>query len=88
MKISLNWLRDYINIDFNIKDLEEKLTMAGIEVESIEKFSIPDNVVAAEIKEQLPHPNADKLSICKVWDGSREYNIVCGAPNCNSGKIV
>ncbi|HRR29323.1 MAG TPA: phenylalanine--tRNA ligase subunit beta, partial [Victivallales bacterium] len=59
-----------------------------IEVESIEKFSIPDNVVAAEIKEQLPHPNADKLSICKVWDGSREYNIVCGAPNCNSGKIV
>lgn len=88
MKVSLNWLKDYISIDFDTKELSEKLTMAGIEVEAIEDFSIPKGVVVAEIRERKVHPNADKLSICRVWDGKEEYSVVCGAPNCDAGKRV
>jgi len=88
MKISLSWIKDYIAIDPDAANLAEKLTMAGIEVEGIAKFAVPEGVVVAEIKERRPHPNADKLSICKVWDGSIEHSVVCGARNCDAGSKV
>ncbi|MCP3967634.1 MAG: phenylalanine--tRNA ligase subunit beta [Lentisphaerae bacterium] len=89
MKVSYNWLKEYVKIDCGIDELAEKMTMAGIEVEAIETAKlIPDGVVVGEILERDQHPNADKLSVCKVFNGKEELQIVCGAPNCDAGKKV
>ena len=89
MDISRKWLADYVALDCDDKTLCDKLTMAGIEVEHIEKKStVPAGVVAAKILERNPHPGSDHLSVCKVTDGSEELQIVCGAPNCDAGCIV
>ncbi|QSH40620.1 phenylalanine--tRNA ligase subunit beta [Lentisphaerota bacterium ZTH] len=89
MKVSYNWLKEYVKIDCGIDELAEKMTMAGIEVEAIETAKlIPDGIVVGEILERNQHPNADKLSVCKVFDGKDELQIVCGAPNCDAGKKV
>lgn len=89
MKISCNWLGRYVNIDCGIQELADKLTMAGIEVESIEPVGkIPDGVVVGKIEERKPHSNADTLSCCKVDIGGEILDIVCGAPNCDAGKKV
>ncbi|OGV50610.1 MAG: phenylalanine--tRNA ligase subunit beta [Lentisphaerae bacterium GWF2_44_16] len=86
MKISYNWLSQYTDIPENIRELADKLTMAGIEVEAIEAGKIiPDGIIIAEILERKPHPDADKLSVCRVNTGSEELQIVCGAPNCDAG---
>ena len=89
MDISRKWLADYVALDCDDKVLCHKLTMAGIEVEHVEKMStVPAGVVAAKILERNPHPGSDHLSVCKVTDGSEELQIVCGAPNCDAGCIV
>ncbi len=89
MKISYNWLKQYINLDYSVEELENKLTFAGIEVEDIKILG--DNlkqITIAEIIEKKKHPEADKLSVCSVNDGKEILQIVCGAPNCNEGKKV
>ena len=89
MKLSYDWLADYVDISCGTEVLADKLTMAGIEVEGIESScQIPDGIIVGEILERLPHPNADKLSVCKVNNGQEELQIVCGAPNCDTGKKV
>jgi phenylalanyl-tRNA synthetase beta chain len=88
MKVSHNWLSKYIDISFSDAELVEKLTMSGIEVEDVIKTSIPAGVVVAEIIERKPHPNADKLSVCRVSTGKEELQVVCGAPNCDPGQKV
>ncbi len=89
MKISCNWLAEYIDIPFSTQELADKLTMAGIEVEGIHVLGeIPEGVVVGEILERNPHPDADKLSVCKVNSGSEILQVVCGAPNCDAGKKV
>src|SRR3990170_8010919 len=63
--------------------------MAGIEVSSCRFLGEGlENVVTAKILAQTPHPNADKLSLCRVTDGSSEYGIVCGARNMKAGDAV
>ena len=89
MKVSYNWLLDYVDIACSVPELAEKMTMAGLEVEGIETAkTVPDGVVVGEILERGKHPNADKLSVCRVFDGEQELQIVCGAPNCDAGKKV
>ena len=90
MKTSIDWLNDYIQIPWNAKELATRLTAAGLEVEGIESTgSIPDGVVTAKILSREPHPDSDHLSVCKVTIGEGEpLQIVCGAPNCDAGKIV
>jgi phenylalanyl-tRNA synthetase beta chain len=88
MKVSHNWLSQYIDISFSDSELVEKLTMAGIEVEDVIKTSVPAGIIVAEILERKPHPNADKLSVCRVSTGKAELQIVCGAPNCDAGQKV
>ena len=90
MKTSIEWLNDYIQIPWNAKELATRLTAAGLEVEGIESTgSIPDGVVTAKILSRDPHPDSDHLSVCKVTIGEGEpLQIVCGAPNCDAGKIV
>lgn len=90
MKISLSWLSDYIDIPFTPKQLDERLTMLGIEVEAIEDLARKfDKIVVGEVLEVIPHPNADKLSLTRVSTGSGEpLRIVCGAPNVREGLKV
>jgi phenylalanyl-tRNA synthetase beta chain len=83
MRISLNWLRELVNIDLSPQALADKLTMAGFEVEDIEdRRTWADGVVVGRVLDRQPHPNADKLSVCQVDIGAAEpVTIVCGAAN-------
>lgn len=89
MRISLNWLKDYVDITLAPEKLAEKLTMVGLEVESLEHLADKyKNFVVGEILEVATHPNADKLTVCKVDDGREVRQIVCGAPNVAKGQKV
>ena len=90
MKISLNWLSDYVDVNTDPMELAAILTRAGIEVEEIDSSAtVPAGVVTAKILSRDPHPNSDHLSICEVDPGNGEpVQIVCGAPNCDAGNIV
>ncbi|HEY2342956.1 MAG TPA: phenylalanine--tRNA ligase subunit beta [Chthoniobacteraceae bacterium] len=90
MKISLNWLREYVDFTGGAEALAELLTMAGVEVEGIQtKGAAIDHVVVAQIRESVQHPNADRLSVCQVDDGSgTARQIVCGAKNYKVGDKV
>ncbi len=90
MKVSLNWLRELVELPPTVPALVDLLTLAGVEVEGVETrgCSIP-NVVVAQIKESVQHPNADRLSVCKVDDGTgTDRQIVCGAKNYKVGDKV
>lgn len=93
MKVSLNWLKDYINIDLDPEKVGEILTDIGLEVEGMEEVeSIKggmEGIVIGYVKESGKHPNADRLSVNKVDIGAGEdLHIVCGAPNVAAGQKV
>ena len=87
MKIAESWLREWVNPDLDTEALSHQLTMLGHEVDGVEYegAGITD-IVIAEVAEVAKHPDADKLSLCKVSDGSGELiDVVCGAPNVFQG---
>ncbi|MFZ2642382.1 MAG: phenylalanine--tRNA ligase subunit beta [Verrucomicrobiia bacterium] len=89
MKISYNWLKQYVEFDWSPQQLAERLTMCGIEVEGIEQIGASfDKIVVAQILSSDKHPNADRLSVCRVTDGATERQIVCGAKNYKVGDKV
>ncbi len=92
MKVSLNWLREYVDYDGTPAALAELLTMAGVEVEGSETRGVNlAKVVVAQVLSREPHPNADRLSVCRVDDGSGTQpprQIVCGAKNFSVGDKV
>ena len=89
MKISLDWLSQHIDVSsLSTEELSDLLTFAGVEVEEIEETQIHENVVVAEVLEKEQHPDADKLSVCKVKHGEGESQIVCGAKNFQVGDKV
>ncbi|MBE9052798.1 phenylalanine--tRNA ligase subunit beta [Nostocales cyanobacterium LEGE 11386] len=90
MRISLNWLRELVEIKLSPEELAETLTMAGFEVEDIEdRRTWANGVVVGKVLERQPHPNADKLSVCQVDIGASEtLNIVCGATNVRADIYV
>ena len=90
MKFSVNWLREFVELPSRVDELAELLTMAGIEIENIEKRGANfDNVVVAQINSFTQHPNADRLSVCDVDDGTNHHRqIVCGAKNFKADDKV
>ena len=90
MKVSLNWLADYVTLNVDPHELAGILTRTGLEVEQVvSTATVPKGVVTAKILSREKHPNSDHLSICKVDPGTGEpLQIVCGAPNCDAGNIV
>ena len=90
MLISLNWLKQYIDLDgIEINEMENALTMIGQEVEKIEiAGSNLENVVTAKIIEKEMHPDSDHLTVCKVDNGKEILQIVCGASNHKAGDKV
>jgi phenylalanyl-tRNA synthetase beta chain len=90
MKVSLNWLKEFVELPATVAELTELLTLAGVEVEGVETHGVAiEKVVVAQVLESVQHPNADRLSVCKVDDGFGEpKQIVCGAKNYKVGDKV
>jgi len=89
MKVTLNWLKQYVDFDWSPEQLTERLTMLGLEVEGVRKTGGEfDGIVVAQVITKDKHPNADKLTVCKVNDGTGERQIVCGAQNFQAGDKV
>ena len=91
MKLSLSWIRDYVELpkDFDLDRLSYDLTMSTVEVEGAEHLARRfDGMVVGVIKEVLPHPNADKLRVCRTDIGGEIKEIVCGGSNLYAGMKV
>jgi phenylalanyl-tRNA synthetase beta chain len=89
MKVTLNWLKQYVDFNWSPAELTERLTMLGLEVEGVQKIAAAfDGIVVAQVVTRDKHPNADKLSVCRVNDGTGERIIVCGAQNHKAGDKV
>ena len=92
MKVSRQWLADYVALGVSPEEIEEALTLIGFEVEGVETFGLPPlaNVVVGEVLERNQHPNADRLSVCSVRteEGGEPREIVCGATNFSVGDRV
>jgi phenylalanyl-tRNA synthetase beta chain len=89
MKVSLNWLKEYAPVNKNVTDLSDSLTMAGLEIETVEsRFEYLKEVIVAKVNSVKKHPDADKLSVCEVDTGEKTIQVVCGAPNVKDGLTV
>ncbi len=89
MKITYNWLKEYIDFDESPQELADKLTAAGFEVEELSPLVKPfSGVVTGFVEKVEKHPDADKLSICTVTDGSASFQVICGAANVAQGQTV
>lgn len=90
MKISLNWLKDYVDLStFTVEEVAHKLTMAGLEIEDVfDESAKYKGFIVAYVKDRKDHPNSDHLSICTVSTGNEELQVVCGAPNVAAGQKI
>ena len=89
MKLSLNWLKDYIDIsDLTLDQIVEQMVACGFEVEGMEKMGEGTNLIVGEVIECKDHPDSDHLHVTKVNIGKEVLDIVCGAPNCRQGLKV
>ena len=86
MKITLGWLKEHLDTDASLSDLTDRLTMLGLEIESVNERSAGlEGFVVGHVIEAVKHPDADKLQICTVDNGSETLAVVCGAPNARTG---
>lgn len=90
MRVSWNWLQDFVDLSgLTPKDVADTLTLAGLEVEGVEmRGHNLDGIVVARVLERSQHPDADRLSVCRVFDGEKEIQVVCGASNVATGVVV
>jgi phenylalanyl-tRNA synthetase beta chain len=88
MRISYNWLKEFVDFTQSPAEIAHLLTFIGLETKVLESSGGWKQVITAKVLEVQKHPNADKLRICSVTDGSRTYAIVCGAPNVAAGQTV
>jgi phenylalanyl-tRNA synthetase beta chain len=86
MKVPISWLKEYVDVDATPQEIAEKLTFSGIEVEGIDVVGgCLDDVIVVEITAIQPHPGADRLRLCQVFDGKESLAVVCGADNYEVG---
>ena len=88
MKLSTNFVKDYVDIDVDVKQLAEDMTGVGNEYDSAEKLINATKLIIGEVKECEMHPDSDHLHVCKVDIGNKILDIVCGAPNVRKGLKV
>jgi len=99
MNVPLSWIKDFVDTGLPVEEIARLLTMAGLEVESIQLVGLPppegdrhgfkitglswapEHIVVAQVDEVMPHPNADRLVLCRLQDGLREHIVLTGAPN-------
>ena len=90
MKISLNWIKEFVDLNgISTDEIVTNLTMSGLEVEDVvDQKKLFKNFIVGFVKETKKHPNADKLTICKVFDGKEDLQVICGAQNVQAGQKV
>lgn len=89
MKVLLSWLKEYIELPETAEEIAKLLTNAGIEVDGIESITPSfQGVIAAKVVKASKHPQADKLTLAEVFDGTKQISLVCGAKNCREGITV
>lgn len=89
MKFSESWLREWVNPSLTTEELEAQVTMAGLEVDAVDAVaSAFTGIVVGEVVKREQHPDADKLSLCQVSDGSETFQVICGAANVREGLKV
>jgi phenylalanyl-tRNA synthetase beta chain len=89
MIVTYNWLKEFVEFDLSPEELSHRLTMAGLEVDGMEKLGEGlDSVIVARLSSVEPHPEADRLTLCQVETGSGGVQIVCGARNHKVGDLV
>jgi len=90
VKITVGWLKQFVHVEADVAGLAQHLTLAGLEIESVEPVAPPfRGVVVGEVLETSRHPDADKLSVCQVTtDGRNRLQIICGASNVRAGLKV
>ena len=86
MKVSLSWLKTWLDTDAPVETITTTLSAIGLEVEGVENRAAPlAPFVIAEVLEAIQHPNADRLRACRVRAGGQDISVVCGAPNARTG---
>ena len=88
MRISIDWLKEFIDVPGTTHELADTLTMLGLEAKEGLDTSQLGDIIIGEVKECSKHPNADKLSLCQVFDGNDIVPVVCGAPNVTAGQKI
>ncbi len=89
MRVSQNWLKDYVDIEMSPDDLAELLTMTGLEIEAVEAVGQSlEDILVSRILSVRPHPRADRLFLCDVDTGHDTLQVVCGAPNVKEGALA
>ncbi|MFL2640197.1 MAG: phenylalanine--tRNA ligase subunit beta [Dehalococcoidia bacterium] len=89
MRISLKWLKEYVDFDYSAEELAEKLTMVGLEVSNIETIGGGwDDILVGDVTKLVQHPNADRLKLATIDIGKESLTVVCGAPNIEEGQKV
>jgi len=90
MKISLSWIIEFVDLSgISTDEIVSKLTMSGLEVEDVvDQSNLYKNFIVGFVKETEKHPNADKLTVCKVFDGKDDLQVICGASNVQRGQKV
>lgn len=88
MRISIDWLKEFVKIPSSTQEVADLLTMLGLEAEESYDTTQLTDIVIGEVKAKDIHPNADKLSLCQIFDGKNELPVVCGAPNVDVGQKI
>ena len=88
MIVSIDWLKDFVDIDEQPEELAELLSSVGLEAEYGNQFSEIKNVIIGKVLSVKGHPNADRLNVCTVNDGENDFQVVCGAPNVAEGQTI
>jgi len=89
MKLPLKWVREFVTIDASVEEIARRLSVAGLEVENIERLTPSfEGVTIARVLDVQKHPNADRLHLCQVDSGTEKFSIVCGAPNVQAGMTA
>ena len=88
MRVSIDWLKEFVRVDETPIELADLLSNTGLEAEALDMpLEIP-GVVIGKVESAEKHPDADKLKLCTVNDGSDIHQVVCGAPNVDTGQII
>jgi len=89
MIVTYNWLKEFVDFDFSPQELADRLTMVGLEVEGMSFIGDGlDTVIVARLEEVVPHPDADRLTVCQVFNGNEVVQVVCGATNHKTGDYI
>ena len=88
MRISIDWLKEFVKVPNSTQEVADLLTMLGLEAEESYDTTQLTDIVIGEVKAKDIHPNADKLSLCQIFDGKNELPVVCGAPNVDVGQKI